>query len=186
MAFNLAAIMRELEAAPPAAELPWDVGVAVLSDTLRVAGLVPPAAGAWKGWRKRWPRAEELVPELARALTATSLRSDTVRTLEAQGAFPRNGFDQFFDSAAPLTLEMVRGNPFRREEFLRYWIERCGGTVLGESEAQSQARLAQLDYRQALAEYKKAESARKAEAARRAQLLREAKQREEQAKGWRE
>jgi len=26
---------------------------------------------------------------------------------------------------------MVRRNPFRQEEFLRYWIDRCGGTVTG-------------------------------------------------------
>ena len=186
MAFDLAAIMRELEAAPPSAELPWDVGVAVVSDTLRLAGLVPPSVRAWEGWRRKWPRAVELVPELARALTATSLRADTVRTLEGAGSLPRNALDAFMDRTAPLNREMVRGNPFRREEFLRYWIDGCGGTIAGETPEQSAARLDQLDYRQALAEYRKAESSRKLEAARRAQLLREAKQREEQAKGWRE
>jgi hypothetical protein len=186
VAFDLAAIRRELDAAPPSAELPWEVGVAVVSDTLRLAGLVPPGARVWAGWRKKWPRALALVPELARALAVTSLRAETVRTLEAAGALPRNAFETFLDQVAPLTLEMVRSNPFRQEEFLRYWIERCGGTVAGETPDESHARLEQLDYRQALAEYKKAESARKAEAARRAQLLREAKEREEQAKGWRE
>ncbi len=186
MAFDLAAITRELEAAPPAAELPWDTSVAVVSDTLRLAGLVPPPARAWDGWRRKWPRSGELVPELARVLAATSLRAGTVRTLEAAGSLPRHALESFFDKTAPLTLEMVRSNPFRREEFLRYWIDRCGGTVEGETPEQSKARLGQLDYRQALAEYRKAESARKAEAARRAQLLREAKEREEQAKGWRE
>lgn len=178
--------MRELEAAPPAAELPWEVGVAVVSDTLRLANLVPPPASAWRAWRKRWPRAHDLVPELARALVTSSLRAESVRALEGRGAMARSSFEQFFDDTAPLTAQLVRENPFRREEFLRYWIERCGGVVAGESAAQSRSRLAQLDYRQALAEYRKAESARKAEAARRAQLLREAKQREEQAKGWRE
>jgi hypothetical protein len=186
MAFDLAAIMRELEAAPPSAELPWDTGVAVVSDTVRLAGLAPPAARAWDAWRRKWPRAIELVPELARALTATSLRACTVRTLEAAGSLPKNALEGFLDKTAPLTLEMVRSNAFRREEFLRYWIERCGGSVAGETPEQSRDRLGQLDYRQALAEYKKAESSRKAEATRRAQLLREAKEREEQAKGWRE
>jgi hypothetical protein len=80
----------------------------------------------------------------------------------------------------------VRSNAFRQEEFLRHWIAVCHGRVAGETAAQSRQRLEQLDYRQAMAEYKKADAARKAEAARRAQLLREAQQREEQAKGWRE
>ncbi len=186
MAFDLAAITRELEAAPPSAELPWDVGVAVVSDAVRLAGLVPPAARAWDGWRRKWPRASELLPELARAFVSSSLRAETVQAFGTAGRLPKNVFEGFFDKVAPLTLEMVRSNPFRREEFLRYWIERCGGTVAGETAEQSRARLEQLDYRQALAEYKKAESSRKAEAARRAQLLREAKEREEQAKGWRE
>ncbi len=78
MAFDLAAILRELEAAPPAAELPWDVGVAVVNDTLRLAGLVSPAArasgrpakevaarlreGACRGVRAPDPRAPTLRP----------------------------------------------------------------------------------------------------------------------------
>jgi hypothetical protein len=186
MAFDLARVVRELDAAPPSAELPWEVGVAVVSDTLRRAGLAPPTAGVWNGWRKKWPRAAELVPELARALVASSLGDETVRTLADARGVPKRAFEDFFESVAPLTREMVRTNHFRREEFLRYWIERCGGSLAGETAEASRARLAQLDYRQALSEYKKAESARKTEAARRAQLLREAKEREEQAKGWRE
>jgi hypothetical protein len=186
MAFDLAAITRELEAAPPAAELPWEIGVAVVNDTLRLAGLVPPAARAWQGWRKKWPRAAELLPELASAFVSSSLRAETVSAFGTAGRLPKGVFEGFFEKVAPLTLEMVRSNPFRREEFLRYWVERCGGTVAGETAEQSKARLEQLDYRQALAEYRKAESSRKAEAARRAQLLREAQERQEQAKGWRE
>ena len=186
MAFDLVLIKRELETAPPAAELPWGVGVAVVSDTLRKAGLVPPALRAWEAWKRKFPRAVEQVPELARALVSSSLRAETVRTLEAAGALPKGALEAFLDRAAPLTLEMVQRNPFRQEEFLRYWIERCGGSVTGETAAESRSRLEQLDYRQALGEYKKAEQARKGEAARRAQLLREAKEREEQAKGWRE
>jgi len=186
MPFDLPAIVRELEAAPPSAELPWEVGLAVVSDTLRLAGITPPTARTWLAWRGKWPRSAELVPELARALVASSLRVETVRTLEAAGTLPKQALEGFFEASSPLTRQMVRENPFRREEFLRYWIERCGGTVTGETPAQSQARLRQLDYRKALGEYRKAEAARKSEAARRAQLLREAKEREEQAKGWRE
>jgi hypothetical protein len=186
MAFDIAAIKRELDAAPPAAELPWAVGVAVVSDTFRLAGLVPPVAKAWDAWRRKWPRAEELLPELARALAATSLRPETVRALEASMPAAKSALEEFFDASAPLTAEMVRTNPFRQEEFLRHWIRRCGGAIAGETGEQSRERLKQLDYREALAEYKKAEAARKSEAVRRALLLREAKEREESAKGWRE
>lgn len=186
MAFDIAAIKRELDAAPPSADLPWAVAVAVVSDTFRLAGLVPPVVKAWDGWRRRWPRAEELLPELARALAATSLREETVRALAASRPIARVPLEGFLDASAPLTAEMVRTNAFRQEEFLRHWIRRCGGAIEGETEERSQERLKQLDYREALAEYKKAEAARKTEAARRAQLLREAKEREESAKGWRE
>jgi hypothetical protein len=186
MAFDIAALRRELDDAPPSGDLPWAVGVAVVSDTFRLAGLAPPAGRAWEGWRRKWPRAEELVLELARALVASSLRAETARALEGSQPAAKDTLERFLDRTAPLTGEMVRTNAFRREEFLRQWIRGCGGRVAGETEAQSKSRLQQLDYREALAEYKKAESARKAEGARRAQLLREAQEREERAKGWRE
>jgi hypothetical protein len=186
MAFDIATIKRELDAAPPAADLPWAVGVAVVSDTFRLAGLVPPVVKLWDEWRRKWPRAEELLPELARALAATSLRAETVRALEASRPAVKGALEAFLDASAPLTAEMVRTNAFRQEEFLRHWIRRCGGAIEGETAQESRERLKQLDYREALAEYKKAEAARKSEAARRAQLLREAKEREESAKGWRE
>jgi len=186
MAFDIAAIRRELDAAPPSAELPWAVGVAVASDTFRLAGLVPPVVKVWDGWRRKWPRAEELLAELARALAATSLRVETVRSLEALRPVAKAALEEFFDASAPLTAEMVRSNTFRQEEFLRHWIRTCGGAIEGETEQASRERLKQLDYREALAEYKKAEAARRSEAARRAQLLREARERAESAKGWRE
>lgn len=186
MAFDIAAIKRELEAAPAGPHLPWAVSVAIVSDTFRLAGLVPPGVRAWEEWRRRLSRVEELLPELARAFAATSLRAETVAVLEAKKPSTKGTLAGFFQATGPLTAEMVRNNPFRQEEFLRHWIRRCGGEIAGETDRQSQARLGQLDYREALAEYKKAEAARKTEAARRAQLLREAKEREEQAKGWRE
>ncbi len=186
MPFDIAALTRELEQVPPTAELPWRVAVAVVSDTFRLAGLTPPAPRVFEGWRRKWPRAEELLTALARALASTALRAATVDALQDSRRPAPAALQGFLDGTAPLTAEMVRGNAFRREEFLRQWARVCGGTVAGETEKQSRERLAQLDYREALAEYKKAEAARKIEAARRAQLLREAREREEQAKGWRE
>jgi hypothetical protein len=186
MAFDIAALRREMDEAPPAAELPWAVAVAVVSDTFRLAGIAPPARGAWDKWRKRWPRTQETLAALARALVATSLRTETVSALQSWRVVPGETLEDFFERTAPLSAEMVRTNAFRQEEFLRHWIAVSRGRVEGETAAQSRQRLEQLDYRQAMAEYKKADAARKAEAARRAQLLREAQQREEQAKGWRE
>jgi hypothetical protein len=185
-AFDLRALLQEIEHAPPAPPLPWPVAVAVVSDTFRLAGHAPPPPRAWEGWRRKMPRAEELLAALAQLLVATTLRAQSVRVLEAGAVAPKEAVASFLDRVSPLNGELVRANRFRREEFLRQWAAACAGAIAGETAAESKKRLEQLDYRQALAEYKKAESARRAEAARRAQLLREAREREEQAKGWRE
>jgi hypothetical protein len=186
MAFDIAAIKRELQSAPPSADLPWAVGVAIVSDTFRLAGLAPPGSKTWEQWRRKWPRAGELVVELARVLAASSLRAETVRALGSSHPTPKLALEGFLEATSPLTAEMVRDNPFRQEEFVRHWIAGCRGEIAGETASQQQARLDLLDYRQVLSEYKKAETARKAEAQRRAQLLAEAKKRAEQAQGWRE
>jgi len=186
LAFDIAALKQELDDAPPTTELSWEVGVAVVSDTFRLAGIAPPAPRTWAGWRRKWPRSQELIPALARALVSSSLRALSMEALGKASRDARPTLESFLDRVSPLTGEMVWTNPFRREEFLRHWIRVCGGEISGETENQSKKRLGQLDYRQALAEYKKAEAVRKAEAARRAQLLKEAREREEQARGWRE
>ena len=69
---------------------------------------------------------------------------------------------------------------------LRQWIAAVGGVVVGETPAYSEKRLKQLDYRQTLAEYARAEAERKAEAARRAAALAEAERRAQENSGWRE
>jgi hypothetical protein len=66
-----------------------------------------------------------------------------VRAFETAGRLPKGVLEGFFEKVAPLTLEMVHANPFRHEEFLRYWIERCGGSIAGETAEQSKARLEQ-------------------------------------------
>jgi hypothetical protein len=186
MAFDIAVLRQELEAAPAQPELPWAVAVAVVGDTFRLAGLVAPASRQWQGLRRKWPQAEELLASLGRALVTTSLRARSIDSLASSRPAASRAVKAFLDGVSPLTAEMVRTNAFRQEEFLRQWVRACGGTIAGESAAASAQRLAQLDYRQALAEYGRAEAARKAQAARRAQLLKEAREREEQAKGWRE
>jgi hypothetical protein len=188
MTFDLAAVRKELEGTLLASPYPPDLSAAVVSDTFRMARIVPPTPAGWRSWLKR--RGAGLLDEqlgmLAHILLTTSLRQATIATLEETPAEPMAALPSFFDKVQPLTAEMIRSNAFRQEEFLRRWIEAVGGSVTGETPKQSLARLEQLDYRTTLEEFKKADSARKAEAARRAKLLQEARDKEAAARGWRE
>lgn len=184
--FDLSRVQSELLGAGVPRELPFEVGVAVVSDTFRLAGLAPPPAAHWQHQAK----AHRLLPEqlafLVHLLLSTSLREQAVKSLAGSDLQPARAFEAFFEAVAPLTGEMLRTNRFRQEELLRRFVACLGGSVAGESAAQSSRKLEQLDYRKTLAEYQKAEASRAKEAERRAQLLREAAQREEYAKGWRE
>jgi hypothetical protein len=187
MGFDLARIKQELEGAPLASPYPPQLAAAIVSDTFRLGGVVPPETTAWKAWKTRKrPLYEEQLGMLAHALLATVLREQSVAALVEKTVEPVAALPGFFDAIAPLTAEMIRSNTFRQEEFLRRWIETLGGAVDGESAKQSAARLRQLDYRQTLAEFNKAEAVRKQEAARRAKLLQEARDKEAAARGWRE
>jgi hypothetical protein len=55
-----------------------------------------------------------------------------------------------------LTLELLRQSALRVEEFARHFVARLGASVLGETPAQSRARLERLDYTQLLAEAERA------------------------------
>jgi hypothetical protein len=187
VAFDLARVRKELEAAPLASPYPPELAAAIVSDTFRLGGVVPPEASAWKAWRiKRRPYYEEQLGMLAHALAATALREQSVAALLEKPVEPAAALPAFFDAVIPLTAEMIRSNTFRQEEFLRRFIETLGAGVAGETARQSAARLRQLDYRQTLAEFNKAEASRKQEAARRAKLLQEARDKEAAARGWRE
>jgi hypothetical protein len=186
MAYDLRRVQTELQGAGVERVLPFEVAVAVVNDTFRQGGLVPPPAGEWKRWADRLRNLREQAPFLAHALLATSLRAQTAEGLREARPDPAEALGAFFEALAPHTAEMFRGNRFRQEELLRRWIACLGGSIAGETIVQSKKRLEQLDYRTTLAEYQKAEAARQKEAERRAQLLREAAQREEYAKGWRE
>lgn len=183
MAFDLARIRKEIEAAPLLVPWPSDLAVAVVSDTFRMAGVAPPSDADWIERSK--PSWFERLGVLAWLLASTSLREETVRALKP-------GFDAlaavaaFLDAVAPLTAEMLRQNAFRQEELIRQWIAAVGGRIAGETAAQSRKKLEQLDYRKTLVEYERAEKARKEEAEKRAQALREAAEREAQERGWRE
>src|SRR5262245_35357043 len=188
MSFDLPAIKMALAGTLVASPYPPDLAAAVVSDTCRLAGIVPPTPAGWRNWLKRRGGGllEEQLGMLAHVLLTTSLRRATVATLEKKSVEPMSALPRFFEAVEPLTAEMIRANVFRQEEFLRRWIEAVGGSVTGETPKESEARLRQLDYRTTLEEFKKAESARKAEAARRAKLLQEARDREAAARGWRE
>jgi hypothetical protein len=184
--FDLSRVQSELAGAGVPRALPFEVAVAVVSDTFRLAGLVPPPAAHWQRQAKALRLLSEQLGFLVHLLLGTSLREQTKAGLTGSGLEPGRALEAFFQAVAPLTGEMLRDNRFRQEEFLRRFVACLGGSVAGETVGQSRKKLEQLDYRKTLAEYQKAEAARQKEAERRAQLLREAAQREEYAKGWRE
>jgi hypothetical protein len=188
VAFDLGRIRTEAQAAPLPSPYPFDLAIAIVNDTFRLAGLAPPDT---KKWKQIAPRAkkklgEEQVGMLAHLLATTSLREGTVSAIDPGRFDAPPALGAFFEAVAPLTAEMIRANAFRQEEFLRRWIEAVGGEIAGESRKESKKRLEQLDYRKTLAEYDRAEKTRQAEAARRAKLLKEAAEREAAARGWRE
>jgi len=189
VSFDLRRVRSELERAPLVSPYPAELARAVVSDTLRLARVVPPARLTWESWaraKKTHPFLDEQLGMLAHILASTSLGEQTVRSLRARAVEPEQVLPSFFDKVAPLSAEMIRANAFRQEEFLRRFVECLGGQIEGESRKQMERRLDQLDYRKTLAEYARAEKAREAEAERRARLLREAAQREADARGWRE
>ena len=186
MPFDLARIKKELEGALIASPYPIDLSAAVISDTFRLANVVPPQLSEWKSLLKQPSLSEEQLGMLAHALLNTALREESVATLSRRPVKPKDTLESFLKKVEPLTAEMIRSNAFRQEEFLRRWIEAIGGSIEGETVKQSQARLEQLDYRTTIDEFNKADAARKGEAARRAKLLQEARDREAAARGWRE
>lgn len=188
MGFDLARIQREVGGQPLLSPVPLDLTAAIINDLLRMAGAVVIVDAAWERWpRDAAPLWAEQAGMVAHLLAVTSLRAATVEAIRGLAdAKPLARLRAFFSAVEPLTAEMIRSNVFRREELLRRWIEAWGGVVDGETPKQSALRLGQLDYRKALREYERAETARKAEADRRAQLQREAQERETAARGWRE
>lgn len=184
MGFDLARIKDELAAEPLASPYPLDLAAAIVSDRFRMADAAPPPDDWWRPQPRAglWP---EQIGMVAHILAVTSLGVETVTAVKS-GTNARRALDGFRKSIAPLTGEMIRANAFRQEECLRKWIVAVGGTVDGETAAESRRRLAQLDYGTAMKEYAKAEKSRLVETARREKLLKEALEREAAARGWRE
>lgn len=187
MSFELARIEDELAAAPMFSPIPLELAVAIVDDTLRMAGMMPIAEERWPSWRKKGGSAwEDRLGVLAHLLAHTSMRDASVDALRAHDPPFAKNLVAFFGHVEPLAAEMVRANAMRREEFVRRWAQACGASIPGETREQSAARLDQLDYRKTMAEYAAAEEARKAEAERRRKLLEEAAAAEAAARGWRE
>jgi hypothetical protein len=190
MAFDLARVVAEIEAAPLVSPYTSELATAVICDVFRMAGQLPMPAERWRAWtgkKAASPLLGEQSGMLAHFLACSSLRPESVESVASLPA-PVDAvalLDGFFATIEPLTAEMIRSNTFRREEFLRRWIEALGGRIAGETPAQSQKRLVALDYRKTLAEFRKAESSRLEEARRREEALRKAAE-EAAARGWRE
>lgn len=191
MAFDLKQIREELAAAPIYSPIPPDLAAAIVDDCLRMANLVPVPAKTWRAWTKEAHKLwSEQLGMLAHVLATTSLREETVTAIRARPAAaildPAKALTGFFEAIKPLTAEMIRANAFRQEECLRMWIAAWGGAVAGETPEESAKRSKQIDYRDAVAEFERADQKRKEEAKRRAKALREAAEREAAARGWRE
>jgi hypothetical protein len=189
--FDLARIKAEVDAAPIEPPYPVELAVAVIADLFRDAGLAPPADRAWAPLLAGGTRAENRpgqLAALARLCAISPLRAETVLALTAAPpASPVAILEGFFEAIFPVTAELIAENPFRREEIVRRWIEAVRGAIAGESPEDARRRLAQLDYRQTLAAYEKAEKSRLVEAQKRAAALRKAaEEAAEAAKGWRE
>ena len=185
--FDLKTIAEELDGAPMFSPYPLALSAAIVNDTLRMAGMLPIADERWPSWRRKGGAAwEARLGVVAHALAHSSLRAASVATLMAVQPPFAKALVRFFAHVEPLTPEMMRANVMRREEWLRRWVEACGGRVRGESAARQRRRLERLDYRRTLAEYESAEKARAAEAKRRAAKLAEAERRATAARGWRE
>jgi hypothetical protein len=187
MALTLKQLEQELLGSPLQSPYSNELAVAVVSDAFRLANLKPPPSTTYEQLKQKHPeRLPEQMGMLAHLLASTHLRDETSEALRKTARDLVAGLTNFFEQVEPLTAEMVRGNAFRREEFVRKWAATWGVPIAGETAEQSQQKLTALDYRQTLAEYQRAEAARKAEADKRAQLLREAQEREAAARGWRE
>jgi hypothetical protein len=177
-------IVREVQKAPLHSPFPLDVSIAIVNDCFRMAVVAPVIDDEWARWKEQlgslW---SEQMGLLAHLLSVTSLQSVTVASLRQAGGDRRGELRTFFERIEPLTAEMIRSNAFRREECIRRWLEWCAADIRGESAEESQQRLAQLDYREALAEFKRAEAAREEEAEGRMERARKQKT---AARGWRE
>lgn len=179
MPFDLKRIQGEITSAPLYTPMPPELAAAIVNDVFRAARATPVKDEVWARWQKKpptdwgakdWP---EQLGALAHLLSTTGLREASVEALSKETAV-KDGLEAFFQSIKPLTGEMIRGNAFRQEEFLRKWANALGGTIAGEQPADSARRLDQLDYSKALAEFKRAEDQRKVEAEQRAKAIADA------------
>jgi hypothetical protein len=184
---DLARVRAELSESSLVSPYPVALAAAIVADVWRLAGLRPLLVAEWESLRGGVAAPfEGQLGMLAHALASTSLREASVAALTASRVVMAGALTAFFAEIAPLEAEMMRSNAFRQEELLRWWMRALGGTIAGESTADSAARLAKLDYKQTLVEYQAAEKARAGEAEKRAQALKEAAEREAEARGWRE
>ena len=177
-------VVQEVQNASLHSPFSLDTAIAVVNDCFRIAGSAPVGDDVWERWEEQfgslWP---EQMGIMAHLLSATSLGTVTVSALRESGEDRRGELAGFFRRIESLTAEMIRSNAFRREECIRRWLQWCGAGIEGEDEEASKRRLEQLDYRETLAEYQRAEAAREEEYSGRMERVR---QQRTAARGWRE
>lgn len=117
-----------------------------LFDGLDDAKLPRPPAADWakntKGFDKEaWARMAILV----RLFRETPLREPIVKSIVASNA--TDVFGGFCSGLSQLlTVELLQKSPFRVEELARKWVHALGGSIKGESAAESRQRMERLDF----------------------------------------
>ena len=84
MPFDIKRIRSEAQAAPLPSPYPHDLAVAIVNDTLRMAGLAPPSSKKWKQapLKGKGKLHEEQMGMLAHLLATTSLRDESVSAID--------------------------------------------------------------------------------------------------------
>jgi len=149
--FDLAALTEEihqlaLEISGQEPDAP--LVAARLCDGLRDAKAMAPSSSAWAQATENfqsdtWQRLTILV----RLFRETSAGAAVARCLRERALEPLDVFALFCNREAKLlTLDLLLKSPFRVEELARKWIHVLQGSVSGEAEEDSHARLLRLDF----------------------------------------
>lgn len=161
----LARIVGGVKAAAPAIE-GWEVDIplvhARLADHFRDLALAPPAAADFErlcagldmeGWRRLALAVALLDDSVLRGALAALISCMPV-SLQVAG-----GLVGLAQETAPLTVALVRQNATRTEEFARHLAKRLGIGIIGETDAESGARLHDIYYKRLLVDAEQARAA---------------------------
>ncbi len=177
--FDLAAVQVKLtDAVRRSGPADAELARARFADGCRDAGVRPPTPEEWAattngidadGWQRfavmvavfDWPQFRETVPQLPAGKSGTDLTAAFAWTIT---------------HTPLLTVEVLTQSELRVEELARRLVSAVGGSIAGESAAESKVKAERLDYGRLLAEAEEA----KAAAAERTEELRKRREEQEQ------